>query len=169
LLQAAVPWLNFYKHKSNMNISLLFVTIAGLLAGCKNEPGKAENINLLTEKEVINFITSYDDMWAIHDTVAMKEAISENYIYFTSTGNITDRARILSWFTPADKYKVDTAARSEISITIHGNIAVVSSRWIGSGSFGGERFNDDQRCSLVIQKETDKLKLIAEHCTQIAK
>jgi hypothetical protein len=152
-----------------MKIVFFFLSIAGLFAGCKNEPDRAENKNLLTEKEVIDFIVRYDDMWAKRDTMAMKEAISENYIYFTSTGNTFNRARILSWFDPADKYKVDTATRSEISITIHDNTAVVSSRWIGSGSFSGERFNDDQRCSLVIQKENGKLKLISEHCTQIAK
>ncbi len=125
------------------------------------------NENVLTEKEVSDFVNEYDKMWARRDTTAMKESMSENYIYFTSTGNTSNRDRIISWFTPADKYKVDTAVRSEISMTIHGNTAVVSSRWIGSGSFDGEKFSDDQRCSLIIQKEMGKLKLISEHCTQI--
>src|SRR5215204_2617812 len=135
------------------------VVIISFCFGCNERSAQPANENVLTEKEVINFVNDYDNMWAKRDTTAMKEAMAENYIYFTSVGNTSDRKRIISWFTPADKYKVDTAARSEISVAIHGNTAVVSSRWIGSGSFDNERFRDDQRCSLIIQKQMGKLKL----------
>ena len=83
-------------------------------------------------------MNDYDNLWAKRDTAALKEAMADSYIYFTSVGSTTDRKEILGWFVPADKYKVDTAIRSEIGITIHGNTAIVSSRWIGSGSFDGE-------------------------------
>ena len=135
--------------------------------GCNERFEKPPLENALTEKEVRNFINDYDNMWAKRDTTALKEAMADNYIYFTSVGITTDRKEILGWFVPADKYKVDTAVRSEIDVTIHGNTAIVSSRWIGSGSFDGEKFRDDQRCSLTIQKENGKMKLISEHCTQI--
>ena len=142
--------------------SLLFAV--ALFTRCANN---TTNQNKLTEKEVADFVNHYDELWAKRDTTGMKETMAENYVYFSSTGNTTTRARILSWFTPADKYKVDTAKRSEVSVTLNGNIAIVSSRWIGSGSFDGEKFSDDQRCSLTIQKENGRLKLISEHCTQI--
>ena len=135
--------------------------------GCKETAEKPALENGLTEKEVRDFINDYDTMWAKRDTTAMKKAMAENYVYFTSVGSTTDRRKILGWFVPADKYKVDTAIRSEIAVTIHGNTAVVSSRWIGSGSFDGEKFRDDQRCSLTIQKENGEIKLISEHCTEI--
>ena len=144
----------------------LFV-IGVLCFGCKDRAEKPALETALTEKEVRDFVKYYDNMWAKRDTIAMKEAMAENYIYFTSVGSTSDRNKILGWFVPADKYKVDTAIRSEIDVTIHGNTAVVSSRWIGSGSFDGEKFRDDQRCSLTIQKENGEIKLISEHCTQI--
>ena len=134
---------------------------------CDNKQHVTSDEIVLTEKEVRDFVNEYDNMWASRDTTAMKGAMAENYIYFTSVGNTTTRGKIISWFTPADKYKVDSAIRSEITVTLHRNTAVVSSRWIGSGSFDGERFRDDQRCSLTIQKEEGKLRLISEHCTQI--
>ena len=150
-----------------MTKHILFLSIIVFYSSCKTTPGKTGNENSITEKEVRDFVSKYDGIWANRDTTAMKDAIADNYIYFSSTGNTTTRDRIISWFTPADKYKVDTAIRSEINVIINGNTAVVSSRWVGSGSFDGEKFNDDQRCSLTIQKENDKLKLISEHCTQI--
>lgn len=144
----------------------LFV-IAVCCFGCKEGSERPALETALTEKEVRDFVKDYDTMWAKRDTTAMKEAMAENYIYFSSVGSTTDRKKILGWFLPPDKYQVDTAIRSEIGVTIHGNTAIVSSRWIGSGSFDGEKFRDDQRCSLTIQKENGKIKLISEHCTQI--
>ena len=144
----------------------LFV-MAVFCFGCKHESEKPALETALTEKEVRDFLNDYDAMWAKRDTTALKEAMADNYIYFTSVGSTTDRNKIVGWFVPADKYKVDSAIRSEIDVTIHGNTAIVSSRWIGSGSFDGEKFRDDQRCSLTIQKENGKMKLISEHCTQI--
>lgn len=144
----------------------LFVIVV-FCFGCKERFESPTPESELTEKEVRDFVNDYDNMLARRDTASMKEAMADNYIYFTSVGSITDRKQILHWFVPADKYKVDTATRTEIDVTIHGNTAIVSSRWIGSGNFDGEKFRDDQRCSLTIQKEEGKLKLISEHCTQI--
>ena len=150
-----------------MKKTLFAFVIMVFCFGCNERSAQPANENLLTEKEVKDFVKHYDDLWAKRDTTGMKEAMAEGYVYFTSVGSTTDRNKIISWFTPADKYKVDTAIRTEITVTIHGNIAIVSSRWVGSGSFDGEKFSDDQRCSLTIQKEMGKLKLISEHCTQI--
>lgn len=149
-----------------MRKSTFFFLLMIVLVACADKTPASDEI---TGKEVADFIKHYDDLWAKRDTMGMKAAMAGNYVYFTSTGNTFSRERILSWFTPADKYKVDTAVRSEVSVTINGNVAIVSSRWTGSGSFDGERFSDDQRCSLIIQKENGKLKLISEHCTQIVK
>ncbi len=146
--------------------------VAAILAvfiSCQTTETKKSGPELVTAAEVKEFIASYDGAWGDRDTSKMKEIMDEQYLYFTSTGGTIDRTHIIGWFTPADKYKVDTAARSEISFLLQGNTAIVSSRWIGNGTFGEEKFNDDQRCGLVLQKQNGKVKIIAEHCVQIAK
>ena len=148
------------------NIFLMALIV--MLASC-NEQQEIKKSESLSEKEVEEFIMSYDEMWARRDTNLMKETMSDSYIYFSSTGRTIDRKSIMDWFNPADKYKVDSVSRNEIKITIEGSTAIVSSRWVGSGSFGGEKFEDDQRCGLVIRKENGKLKILSEHCTQISK
>ena len=147
----------------------LIIPIFLLITGCtlheskNNMPG-----DQLTEKEVNDFIARYDGAWGKRDTTLMKEIMDERYTYFSSRGSTTTRDRIISWFTPADKYNVDTAARTEISITyLQGNTAIVSTRWVGRGSFDNERFSDDQRCGLVLEKRDGKVRIVAEHCTQI--
>ena len=152
-----------------MRNNILIAFIAIITSSCNDPQREDKNIESLSENEVKEFISSYDDMWNRRDTSLMKEAMSDNYIYFSSTGRTIDRKSIMDWFNPADKYKVDLASRSEIKITIEGSTAIVSSRWVGRGSFGGEKFEDDQRCGLVIRKENGKLKILSEHCTQISK
>jgi ketosteroid isomerase-like protein len=149
----------------------LFISVfaCSLFLSCNGGKGERKKEDVLTASEVSDFIRFYDQIWAKKDTNAMKKVMSEQYVYFTSTGSTTDRTKILGWFTPPDKYKVDTATRDQIRIVLNGNTAVVSTHWIGSGTFDGEKFKDDQRCSLVIQKINGELKVVSEHCTQIAK
>lgn len=151
-----------------MRISILSAAAVIFFLSCNTIQKKHTEDIPLTEAEVKDFIRQYDAMWASRDTGLMKQAMDDQYIYFTSTGSTRKRSDMISWFTPADKYKVEKAERSEISIQLRENTAIVSSRWVGNGSFGSETFNDDQRCGLVIQKIGGKLKLLAEHCTQIA-
>lgn len=140
-----------------------------LLTACTLHESKGKtSADILTEKEVTDFVARYDGAWKSRDTTLMKEIMDERYTYFTSRGSTITRQSIISWFAPADKYRVDSAARSEITITyLHGNTAIVSSRWIGSGSFGEEQFRDDQRCGLVLEKKDGKVRIVAEHCIQI--
>ena len=152
-----------------MRFIAIWITSSIFLFSCQWDQQVGKNDGLLTEAEVKDFIGKYDRLWASRDTTGMKQAMDENYIYFTSTGSTIGRTDILSWFNPVDKYQVEKAERTEISIQINGNTAIVSSRWIGNGSFGEEKFNDDQRCGLVIQKANGRLVLVAEHCTQITK
>lgn len=150
-----------------MRSYILLLVVTGFIVACDDHEKEKTNANKLTEKEVMDFVKYYDNLWESRDTTGMKKSMAENYTYFTSTGSTTDRSKIISWFSPADKYRVDTAIRSEITVNINDNIAIVSSRWVGSGSFDGEKFKDDQRCSLTIQKVNGELKLLSEHCTQI--
>lgn len=149
---------------------IAIILAVAMLTGCQTESKRPIDKDLLTEAEVIDFITKYDQAWSARDTTQMKEMMDSSYIYFTSTGKTTDRTAIIGWFTPADKYKVDTAVRSEVRVVqIKSNTAIVSSRWVGNGTFGDEKFDDDQRCGFVIRKEDGQLKLLSEHCTQIVK
>jgi ketosteroid isomerase-like protein len=150
--------------------TFIICCLVSIMVSCndKKTPQPAASAPL-TETEVKAFIEAYDKAWHDRDTMKMKEMMDEKYIYFTSNGLTRTRGNILGWFNPADKYKMDTAYRNEIAITLNGDVAIVSTHWVGNGTFGTEKFDDDQRCGLVIQKVNDKLKLVSEHCVQIEK
>lgn len=123
----------------------------------------------LSEGDVRTFISHYDRAWIHNDTVTVQHSLADRYVYFASSGKTLDRNHILSWFRPPHVYVTDSSSsRSEVQIAVTGTVAVVSSRWRGSGTFDGQRFDDDQRCSVVVAEVHGALQILSEHCTQIA-
>ena len=112
-------------------------------------------------------LTEYDRAWNAKDVKAVERLLANDYAYFTSTGSITTRKATLGFLVAPD-YKLTFVERSEITLlSKDDNIAIVSSRWKGRGSYGKEAINDDQRCGLVFTRSGKTWKLLSEHCVQI--
>ena len=112
-------------------------------------------------------VTNYDAAWNKKDVDGVSKLLADDYVYFSSTGGLTDRKATLEFLVSPD-YKLTFVERSEVKIlsrTEH--VAVVSSRWKGRGTYGKEQINDDQRCGLVFVKDHKTWKLLSEHCAQI--
>jgi ketosteroid isomerase-like protein len=121
----------------------------------------------LSREEVLAFLHRYDEAWNGKQNKVVDSLYAPQYIYFTSVGGVSSRVRNLE-ILAADYYKLLTAKRTQIDVSIDGNTAIVSSRWQGSGIWKGEPFTDNQRCGLVIQKRGKELKLLSEHCVDIS-
>ena len=115
---------------------------------------------------VLRAVAGYDAAWAAKDTAAVGQWLAPAYRYFTSTGGVWSRAEVLALLAAPD-YRLERVERSALEAQLSGTTAVVSSRWQGSGTYPGGRFDDDQRCSLVLVKHGTGWWLVAEHCTQI--
>lgn len=120
----------------------------------------------ISKEEVTSFLKTYDDAWNAKNSRVVDSLYSLQYRYYTSVGGISSRARNLE-ILAANYYKLITANRSEIDISIDGDVAIVSSRWQGNGIWKDVPFSDNQRCGLVIQKTGGGLKLLSEHCVDI--
>ncbi len=71
-----------------MNLKTLLILLTFIfLFGCGS--ARKNLFELLTEKEVRDFITSYDRAWNSKDTVTIKELMNDQYIYFSSKGDIS--------------------------------------------------------------------------------
>ena len=112
-------------------------------------------------------VTLYDEAWNKKNVDEVSKILMDDYVYFSSTGGLTDRKATLAFLASPD-YKLTFVERSEIKIVSRTDrVAVVSSRWKGRGTYGKEEINDDQRCGLVFVKENKAWKLFSEHCAQI--
>ena len=114
-----------------------------------------------------NALAKYDQSWNTRNVKAVAQILADDYVYFSSTGSLTERKPTLEFLASPD-YKLTFVERSEIKLLSQSNtVAVVSSRWKGRGTFGKEEINDDQRCGLVFVKQAGAWKLLSEHCVQI--
>lgn len=119
-----------------------------------------------SSKEALAALKRYDEAWNAKDARTVDGILHANYVYFSSEGATTSRARTLE-FLNSPKYILTLVERSEISTYDAGKTVIVSSRWKGKGSYNEQPINDDQRCSLVFVQEVKGWQLLSEHCTQI--
>jgi hypothetical protein len=119
-------------------------------------------------KEVAALVAQYDSAWNQRDTIAVSRLLAPRYQYFTSRGGVSSRAETMAMLSAPD-YRLEHASRSEIEISLSSPVAVVSSRWVGRGTYRGQPFKDDQRCSQTwLQTGRMMWQLVSEHCVQIA-
>jgi len=112
-------------------------------------------------------LSSYDKAWNRKDVDGVSRILADDYVYFSSTGELIDRKSTLTFLTSPD-YKLTFVERSELKlISKSASLAILSSRWKGRGAYGKETINDDQRCGLVFVKQGKAWKLLSEHCVQI--
>jgi len=121
-----------------------------------------------TEKQVRNLVQRYDAAWLKKDVAEVQRILAPEYIYFSSEGKLTHRKSTFD-FLQKNSYKLDRSERSEVEVHRTDHTAVVSSRWIGTGTYEGKPINDDQRCGIVLSQVRGKWLIVSEHCTQIAK
>lgn len=145
-----------------MNKKLLLIGPAVILLFCFCASVSAQK----KDEAVIDLLAKYDTAWNKKDSATVANILAPGYIYFSSTGGITTRERTLE-FLSSPKYILTSAARSEVKTYRTGDTVIVSSRWIGKGTYDKEVIDDDQRCGLVFTKVGKQWKLISEHCAQI--
>ena len=119
-----------------------------------------------TYPELADVVAEYDKAWNNRDTAAVSRLLAPGYQYFTSRGGVSTRAETLAMLSAPD-YRLEHAKRSEIAVSRSGQVAVVSSRWVGDGTYRGRAFKDDQRCGQTWLQTGWEWQLLSEHCVQI--
>ena len=139
---------------------IFFLSLAITMQSCKNKP------SALTTEEVTNVINKFDEGWRLKNMDAVDSVLSQGYIYFTQSGGVFSRDIVVAT-AGESTYSLQEMSRSEFSVELYGNTAVVSTRWKGKGSYRGTPFDEDQRCSIIIMKTGNKVEILSEHCTPI--
>lgn len=116
--------------------------------------------------EIARFIQSYDNAWNHKDAAAIERLLAPEYVYFSSKGQVRSRQSLLDQLL-SPKYRLASAERTELKVYVTSGTAVVSSRWKGHGTYDGQEFRDDQRCSIVLARAKKSWLVLSEHCTQI--
>ena len=142
------------------------ITVAVVLS-CLATCGMARSQTKQSQEEQISrFIDRYDNAWNHKDAAAIAHILAPEYVYFSSKGEVRSRQSFLDEML-SPKYALASAERTEVKVYLTSGTAVVSSRWKGQGTYDGQEFHDDQRCSIVLAQEKQEWLVLSEHCTQI--
>lgn len=120
----------------------------------------------LTRQDVIDVINRFDDGWKHKNLKTVDSVLAPAYVYFTQSGGTFSRDSVVQTAGSA-AYTLERVDRKEFDVQLYGNTAIVSTRWLGKGVYKGRPFDEDQRCSITIVKQGDKVEILSEHCTPI--
>jgi ketosteroid isomerase-like protein len=143
--------------KLKFALASMFLAVCGI---CLAQTKQSE------EEDILRFVTRYDDAWNHKDTATIERVLAPDYVYFSSKGEVRSRQSLLEELL-SPKYKLASAERTELKAYLTSDTAVVSSRWKGHGTYDGQEFHDDQRCSIVLARGKQGWLVLSEHCTQI--
>jgi ketosteroid isomerase-like protein len=116
-----------------------------------------------TADRLRSIIARYDSAWEAKDTAAVSSALAADYVYFTSTGGRSGRARTLE-FLADTSYSIQSQERTDLDISIVGGVARAASRWRGLGSYRGEPVDDDQTCVQHWRQAGGRWEMFTEQC-----
>jgi uncharacterized protein (TIGR02246 family) len=119
------------------------------------------------EPEIERLSGAWLEAWIAKDAPAIESLMAPEYTYVAPNGQVMDRERILA-IVRAPSYRLDRATRSDVQVVRLGDSAIGLSRMQSAGSYEGQPFTDDHRCSAVWVRRRDAWLLAWEHCSPIA-
>ena len=147
------------RYLCSMREFFLSLIIISIFTSCSKK-------QILTEKEVLNVIHSFDSGWRNKNLRQVDSVLAPGYVYFTQSGGVFSREGVVQTAgSPA--YTLDSMDRSDFIIELYGNTAIVSTRWRGRGVYKEQPFDENQRCSITVVKQDGKVQIFSEHCTPI--
>lgn len=121
---------------------------------------------VLTEEEVLTVINKFDSGWRNKNLQQVDSVLAPDYVYFTQSGGVFSREGVVQTAgSPA--YTLQRMDRSDFTVQLYDNTAIVSTRWRGRGMYKEQPFDENQRCSITIVKLNGKVQILSEHCTPI--
>ena len=113
-------------------------------------------------------IETWNSAWLSKDVNAVEMIAADDYIYVGPEGQVLDRAAIVE-IIRSPGYRLVSGTWSETSISqLGGDTAVVMDRFRGEGEYRGRVFNEDNRCTAVWVRRSDRWQVRLEHCSAIA-
>ncbi len=133
----------------------MLLTVVGVACGQHRAASLVSELTEITE--------IWNTAWLEKDLATVDRLMGPEYVYIAPNGQLLERSKILQILT-SPSYGLRSGARSEIDVRrIGDDAAVVINRWRGSGSFEGQEFVDDHRCSISYARESGEWRIVLEH------
>lgn len=119
----------------------------------------------MVELERLNQV--WNRAWLDKDVATVERLMSPEYVYIAPNGQLVDRETILGVIR-SPSYQLSRGTRTEARITPLGpDAAALVHRWQGAGTFEGNSFTDDHRCTMICVRREKEWLVVLEQCSPI--
>jgi hypothetical protein len=110
---------------------------------------------------------SWNAAWLENDSATVDKLMAPEYVYIAPNGQVLDRSKILGVIL-SPSYKLHRATWTEIQINLFSDsAAVIIDRLQGTGTFNGNTFKDDNRCSRFCLRRNGAWQIVFEQASAI--
>jgi Domain of unknown function (DUF4440) len=110
---------------------------------------------------------TWNAAWLENDSATVDKLMAPEYVYIAGNGQVLDRAAIMGVIL-SPSYKLHRAGWSEVQINLlSDSAAVIIDRLQGTGTFNGNTFTDDNRCSRVCLRRNGAWQIVFEQASAI--
>lgn len=134
------------------NFLLLF--LFGLLLSCTNKAEKAE-------QELLYMNAKYDSALVQNNIQVLDSIYADDFIYTTPDGEVRDKQQELTLMKKGE-LKLDWGKSEDVRVKVYGNAAVVTGKFIATGTFRNNPINIHERYSSFWVKADDRWQMVAE-------
>lgn len=139
-------------------IALLLAAVAGT--------GQERQSAVNPTAELTQVTEAWNRAWLKKDIAAAERLMARDYVYIAPSGQLFGRDRVLN-ILRSPSYQLDSGTRTEIEVKpIDDRAAILINRWRGNGTFEGQRFTDDHRCSIIYTRILDTWQIVLEQCSR---
>jgi hypothetical protein len=123
--------------------------------------------NAALRQELDRLRKTWNAAWLENDSATVDELMAAEYVYIAGNGQILDRAAIMGVIL-SPSYKLHQAGWTEIQINLlSDSAAVIIDRLQGAGTFNGNTFTDDNRCSRFCLRRNGAWQIVFEQASTI--
>lgn len=106
--------------------------------------------------------------WFEKDAAIVDDLMTSDYAYVGPKGQVIDRAGILK-IIRSSSYALESGSRTEVALLqIVPDVVLVKDRWQGTGTYEGQSFTDDHRCTRLWVRRKGKWRVAHEQCSAIS-
>jgi uncharacterized protein (TIGR02246 family) len=115
--------------------------------------------------ELEHLMQAWNTAWLDKDAAAVEELMTDGYVHVAPNGEALERAAVLDVIR-SPGYRLHGGTRTEVDIRPLGpDTAAVLHRWQGEGTFAGQFFKDDHRCTMICVRRDGRWQIALEHCS----
>ena len=128
---------------------------------------KHSGLSMNVRDEMIALAHDWDRAMIENDPDAIGRYMAEDWVIIGSTGSLGDKATFLS-LVSSGTLSHDVMISEDMNVRVYGDTAVVTSKGVSGGKYGGKPFREVERVSSVFVRQAGEWRCVLTHLSRLS-